>query len=831
MGEQTFGVNTVNNSIISIATTVIASGDTPDETRDEKEETTFSHSLPVLSADPASYAGRRMTAQNINLILSFGCFQPADDFRYPKTYGRQCNKSFFHGDLPDGRLVKRQWLSYSCRNDRLYCVVCCLFGGIHASELWTTCSYSSWSNAARDLKAHEASEEHRAAELAAIKWSCKQKCAVAGDIVKQNNTMVDENRKVVRVLIDCCKFLATENLAFRGHSSQEGKLLNLFHLLGRYDVNAAAYTQRLQYIQLENQKRPHVNFLSPLNQRRLIHVMALCTVEVIANRIRQQGRFSIISDSTQDVSKKEVSALLVRYLEDDKNGQLHPVERLIGIFCSTSTSGEALKDHVCQLIDDASLTMDLVVGQSYDGAGNMRGQHSGLQSRIQKLCPKAVYIWCYAHRLSLVVSHVLGQSSRDVKVCMGTLEELHTFLVGYKRHAVFMDEIDKLGLPRLQIQRTDTTRQWSSAERAVCAYMRVFPAILNTLDRFSTDGDMDSATMISAGGLKKKLTEFSVVLSVHVIHEIVQETGPVSRQLQAADCDLSQATTIIRTTLKKFCTKTGDVKWLELLKKTKAFCCKHDISTKQPSVRSRKKKRMNDETVEDESLIGEERLKVDVWYASLDAVICQMKERFGDHQLQLLDCIAKFSPRYLTAQNKDYKLKSEEIAYLCEIYGLDSTEVAAEMNSFQSVFLQCRDDVDLTDVAAEETAADEYCDAIPEHTGSIDSDGDDDCQTAGTRASFLVPLRILCCMSAYPNLLVLYKILLSLPISNCSAERSMSRLKLIKTRLRSTMSDEMLHDLMILSSEKDILDNLDIDVIINRFANTSVQLSRYLIPS
>ena len=153
------------------------------------------------------------------------------------------------------------------------------------------------------------------------------------------------------------------------------------------------------------------------------------------------------------------------------------------------------------------------------------------------------------------------------------------------------------------------------------------------------------------------------------------------------------------------------------------------------------------------------------------------------------------------------------------------------MNSFQSVFLQCRDDVDLTDVAAEETAADEYCDAIPEHTGSIDSDGDDDCQTAGTRASFLVPLRILCCMSAYPNLLVLYKILLSLPISNCSAERSMSRLKLIKTRLRSTMSDEMLHDLMILSSEKDILDNLDIDVIINRFANTSVQLSRYLIPS
>ena len=60
--------------------------------------------------------------------------------------------------------------------------------------------------------------------------------------------------------------------------------------------------------------------------------------------------------------------------------------------------------------------------------------------------------------------------------------------------------------------------------------------------------------------------------------------------------------------------EAGDVKWRELLENTKAFRCKHDISTEQPAVvRSRKKKRMNDETVEDESLIGEERLKVNVW--------------------------------------------------------------------------------------------------------------------------------------------------------------------------------------------------------------------------
>jgi len=62
--------------------------------------------------------------------------------------------------------------------------------------------------------------------------------------------------------------------------------------------------------------------------------------------------------------------LLVRYIENGKNGQPCPVGRLIGLFSSASTSGEALKDNVCQLLEDVSLSLDLLVGQSYDGAEN-----------------------------------------------------------------------------------------------------------------------------------------------------------------------------------------------------------------------------------------------------------------------------------------------------------------------------------------------------------------------------------------------------------------------------------------------------------------------------
>ena len=46
------------------------------------------------------------------------------------------------------------------------------------------------------------------------------------------------------------------------------------------------------------------------------------------------------------------------------------------------------------------------------------------------------------------------------------------------------------------------------------------------------------------------------------------------------------------------------------------------------------------------------------------------------------------------------------------------------------------------------------------------------------------------------------KILLSLPINNYSAERSMSRMKLIKSRLRFTITDGWMNGFVLMSAEK-----------------------------
>lgn len=73
-------------------------------------------------------------------------------------------------------------------------------------------------------------------------------------------------------------------------------------------------------------------------------------------------------------------------------------------------------------------------------------------------------------------------------------------------------------------------------------------------------------------------------------------------------------------------------------------------------------------------------------------------------------------------------------------------------------------------------------------------------------------------ISSYPNLSTLYKIYYTLPISSATAERSFSRLKLIKTYLRSTIAEDRLSNLAVLSIERNVAEDMDYNNVIETFA-------------
>ena len=79
------------------------------------------------------------------------------------------------------------------------------------------------------------------------------------------------------------------------------------------------------------------------------------------------------------------------------------------------------------------------------------------------------------------------------------------------------------------------------------------------------------------------------------------------------------------------------------------------------------------------------------------------------------------------------------------------------------------------------------------------------------------------------NLFVVYEHLLTLSFTQVSCERAFSKLKQIKTRLRSNLANDKLEAVMLMTSEKDLLDNITVHDIIAILAKRSSVLRQMLV--
>lgn len=81
----------------------------------------------------------------------------------------------------------------------------------------------------------------------------------------------------------------------------------------------------------------------------------------------------------------------------------------------------------------------------------------------------------------------------------------------------------------------------------------------------------------------------------------------------------------------------------------------------------------------------------------------------------------------------------------------------------------------------------------------------------------------------FPNVFLALKALCTLPIGSASAERKFLKIKLIKTRLRSTTNDSRLENMMLLTCEG--LIEIDFDKAIDRMGTISSVYKKQLMSS
>ena len=83
-------------------------------------------------------------------------------------------------------------------------------------------------------------------------------------------------------------------------------------------------------------------------------------------------------------------------------------------------------------------------------------------------------------------------------------------------------------------------------------------------------------------------------------------------------------------------------------------------------------------------------------------------------------------------------------------------------------------------------------------------------------------------LSLLSELCKIIELILVLPASNAESERSFSKMKLIKGRLRSTMKTDKLNHFMIVGLNKDIFDNLDFEEVVDEFISRNERRQKLL---
>lgn len=148
------------------------------------------------------------------------------------------------------------------------------------------------------------------------------------------------------------------------------------------------------------------------------------------NRMRRElgdQIFSIQVDSTQDIGISDQAAICICYIYE---GEIK--ERLFALLRVEKSTGKALYELLKSCFLTYNIDFKNIVGESFDGAANMRGQFNSLHAYIKNQNQKSVYIWCHSHILNLCIC----DSCENIysKNLFGLLNRLSTFFSdSYKR--------------------------------------------------------------------------------------------------------------------------------------------------------------------------------------------------------------------------------------------------------------------------------------------------------------------------------------------------------------------------------------------------------------
>ncbi|XP_031334591.1 zinc finger MYM-type protein 1-like [Photinus pyralis] len=686
---------------------------------------------------------------------------------------RNLTKNWFYKVLENNQKTLRTWMLYSPAKGSLVCFCCRLFdrNSSQSSSFSKSDGFKNWLKLSPKVDEHEASALHCSTFF---QWKTLEIGLMSGktiDFQHQESVLREEKkwRDILKRILDVILFLARQNLSLRGHRESykdscvenHGNFLELIHFLSNYDSVLAEHLTR---VKLSNKLTP--TYLSPEIQNEFINLLGDHVRRRIISDVNDAKYFSIIFDSTPDISHKDQTSQVIRYVKISGT-EVEVVESFIDFIETHGKTAEQISSMILKKLETDGLDIQNCRGQAYDNAATMAGIRNGVQSKIREINPKATFIPCSNHSLNLAGVHAASVSASSVTF-FGTLERIFVYFSSSTQRWDALLQVTKQGVKRL----VDT--RWSSRHDAVAVIKNHFEEILEVLEKLNENHNENAKTRSDAGILLCSLRTFSFLGYLSLWSTVLSEINDTQKYLQRQGLNVKNCAEkvaalkiYLETNREKIVTKAAEYATL--------MCEKLDISV--TSKRTKKRKQIHGDGSEGVSLTPAQELSREM-YGAVDRIIEEITTRF-----QQLDEIR-------------------------QKYSFLFPESLLDPQKEDNFDFELPDDVNREDFNVERDRLRNFCNAANHKVETFSSD----------------PLSLLKFIQRYqreisvPNIVIMLKIFLSFAVSVASCERSFSKLKLIKNYLRSQMSSLRLRNLAILSIERKLTNEIDFDDLIKEFA-------------
>nr|CAH7756687.1 unnamed protein product [Callosobruchus chinensis] len=321
--------------------------------------------------------------------------------------------------------------------------------------------------------------------------------------------------------------------------------------------------------------------------------------------------------------------------------------------------------------------------------------------------------------------------------------------------------------------------RWASKARAVKALNSQLPQIWCVL-KILTTNDYNAETISTAKNIMDQIN-YKFICTLQIWDKILESVDKVNVALQSMTID--KASELIKglTSQIQNIRETVDI----VFEKAKRICEQCDIEDNFPEKRRKRIKRhdLSESSDTGYDISQQQSFKIQINEA-IDTIISELKWRF-EKLRDIQNSFGFLTLKHITAYSVEELKKPAADLSIKYSADINATEFWSEIETLKS--------------QVEATTLFDKC----------------ECQSSMGLLKAIVELDL---KEMFPNVVVAIKIFLTMPVTVASCERSFSKLKLIKTYLRSTMGQERLSGLAILSIEGDIARLLSYENVIKNFA-------------